>query len=192
LELYLFCCCNNYVRMRSRVLDIDKMLLDKQVGLIQTQRCTEEMTHRDNFSLTPLLGEQHTLPLRQAPGWLPGPTENRTHFVLPVTVANLVRFLQYTVEANSLISIWKWVVSFTTRPLYLPRNILPPRSHWTRGWVDPQSRKREKRCYCRDRNPSTPARSPSLYRLSRKTRGTAFASCGVSQLQSWYMCMQTV
>jgi hypothetical protein len=32
---------------------------------------------------------------------------------------------------------WRWVVRFTTRPLYQEKE--PPSTHWIGGWVDPKS-----------------------------------------------------
>jgi hypothetical protein len=65
---------------------------------------------------------------------------------------------------------WRWVVSFTPRPLY-PRGNPPPPflgTHWIGGWVCLRAGLDhvEKRTIlqCRESNPGRPGRSPSLSR----------------------------
>jgi hypothetical protein len=34
---------------------------------------------------------------------------------------------------------WRWVVSFTSRPLYPREKTPPPGTHWIGGWMDPRA-----------------------------------------------------
>jgi hypothetical protein len=54
---------------------------------------------------------------------------------------------------------WKWVVSFTPRPLYPRGNCPPPRTHWIGGWVCPKIGLDtvEKRTYLASAGNQTPA-----------------------------------
>jgi hypothetical protein len=76
---------------------------------------------------------------------------------------------RYNSNFLDLVTRWRWVVSFTTWPLY-PR--------WKRarcpligGCVGPRAsldavEKRKVSCFCRESNPGHPTHSQSLYRLS--------------------------
>jgi hypothetical protein len=56
---------------------------------------------------------------------------------------------------------WRWVVSFTPRPLYLPGERAPG-THWIGGWVGPKvgvdTVEKRKISHCRESNPGRPAR----------------------------------
>jgi hypothetical protein len=57
---------------------------------------------------------------------------------------------------------WRWVVSFTTWPLY-PQG-KNPNIHWIGGWIGSRARldtvpKRKNSCPCQESNPSHPTRS---------------------------------
>jgi hypothetical protein len=85
---------------------------------------------------------------------------------------------------------WKWVVSFTPRPLY-PRG-KSPNIHWIGGWIDPRAGldNVEKRKFLtlsglKLRLLSHPARSQSLYRLcylSSNTIKNIFSTCNTIKL----------
>jgi hypothetical protein len=63
---------------------------------------------------------------------------------------------------------WKWVVSFTSQPLYSRGKSCG--IHWTGGLVGPRASldavEQRKTLHFRESNPGLPAGSPSLYRLS--------------------------
>jgi hypothetical protein len=61
---------------------------------------------------------------------------------------------------------WRWVTSFTPQPLNPRRK--SARIHWTRSWMGRRDglntvEKRKIFCPCRESNPGSQVRSPSLY-----------------------------
>jgi hypothetical protein len=63
---------------------------------------------------------------------------------------------------------WRWVISFTSWPLYPQGN--SPQTHWMGGWMGPwiclDAVEDRKILHFRESKPGRPARSPPLYRLS--------------------------
>jgi hypothetical protein len=80
---------------------------------------------------------------------------------------------------------WRWVVSFTALPLYPREN--SPGTHWIGGWVSPRdgldAAEKRKILHFRESNPCSPARSPSLNRLSYPDSNMYLEKMRITELQ---------